>query len=203
MAHATWLLIHFIGLAISLGSVFVVDVMWFIYEREKKYSHFLVKFSPIMSMMVWVGLILLITSGIFLTAERPDYYLTDARFQMKLILVLLLVANGVYLNLRVGPRIQELTPLFHEEATDKYYQLKTRGVVSGVISLFSWIGAIVFAVYKNIDQPLINLLIIFIAIVLTGVGVGAWVDSIAAELGRRQADKAVTNKPAKPKSENK
>lgn len=171
--HMLYLAFHFLGLALSLGGVLVVDMLFFVSRRSGDVGPATTRILPLLSRLIWIGLILLLISGAFLFSEHPDRYLHSARFQLKITLVVIAAVNGVFMSRRLIPRVGDLF--------DFARPLPTSALVSGVLSVSSWLGAMLLAVFGRADISIGWLTGGYVVVVLIGVAIGRF-----AERGSRR-----------------
>jgi hypothetical protein len=177
--HAFYLLGHFIGLAIGLGSVLLVDVLWMRAQSNEKFSHSVRQIFPILSGAIWIGLVILIASGLLLMLERPSYYLHEAYFQLKLLVTVIILLNGLYLNIKIRPRLDSL--LSSAEYTGPG---RLAALASGAISIVSWFAALVLALFRSTELSFGALLILYLTMIVVAVGVGLAMEFIRPEKDR-------------------
>ena len=142
---------HLIGLIFGLGGVTATDMI------SAYGMHFKPDMLPkavgvfkIISFMVWVGLFLLIASGIGLWITSIEIYgvnLSTWSFYLKLGLAGLATVNGLFLNLVVTPAFESSVKLADFTHTKEYRKAMILGFISGGISFVSWWGAFILGIY--------------------------------------------------------
>jgi len=125
------LFIHFIGIIFGAGSVTTA------YARElyfKKHPEEISKRGslPVITPLINIGLALLVLSGLGLYLENPGQYNQSAAFLIKTILVIVLIANHIFVNAYIRPRHAQLMAL--SKITDN-------------ISLYGWYAIIAASVF--------------------------------------------------------
>jgi hypothetical protein len=85
---------------------------------------------------VWIGLLCMIASGVYLTIPYYEHYLADVYFRLKMAFVGILVVNAVAISSLAGIASERpfllLTP-----------QQKMKLCISGATSFLCWVGATV------------------------------------------------------------
>jgi hypothetical protein len=99
--------------------------------KEKLLSEKFVKWSHL---LVWVGLLLMITTGVMLTIPAWEYRLSQPEFYIKMSFVLVLVMNAV----AIGKLSKQASVRAFDELPSED---KKTLLVSGGLSALGWIGA--------------------------------------------------------------
>lgn len=89
---------------------------------------------------IWVGLLGIIISGAFLAYPRITYFIHDMPFIIKMLFVLALLVNAVFLG-----RLMKTSFKMPFKQVDK--ERKIEFFIGGMVSTFSWIGALVMALF--------------------------------------------------------
>jgi hypothetical protein len=107
--------------------------------------------------LVWIGLGLLIISGILLVLTNPDRYLTSDKFLAKLFIVGVIIANGLIFHLIHIPHIRNHLGLkFSESPT--FAKKAPLLIASGVISMISWIFTVVLGMLRNVPYNYLEII---------------------------------------------
>jgi len=137
-------LIHILGALLAVGGVLSTDFLLFVVDLKPKFAVHMSKVAPVISTQIWIGLIVLGTSGVFIFQGRP--WLTDNTFFIiKKALILLVIINGVFLNVYITPKFQSLASEWAEK-TERVEDFRKIAMVSGALSFISWIGVIILSV---------------------------------------------------------
>ncbi len=158
---------HLLGIAFGAGGAFLSDLMFFKTVRDREVSKTEMEFLMLGSHAVMAGLALLILSGggmLFLDLER---YLASAKFLVKLTVVGVLMVNGVLFHLIHLPRLRELVAGTISQEQFSRYRFSV--LASGVISLASWVAAIVLGAFKSIPYNYGMILATYVAVLASGV----------------------------------
>ena len=84
-----WTILHLLGVAIGAGGAFASDFIFFQSIKDKKITETEMGFIENSSKMVWLGLFILVASGLGLFMLNPDQYLSSSKFITKMIIVLM------------------------------------------------------------------------------------------------------------------
>lgn len=129
--------IHVGSFLVTIVTVVVADISALLWVKGT------VKLLPakLMSFLhavVGVGLLVSIVTGILMFLPLTDYLLSTAAFKVKMLFVLALVVNAVFIGRHI--RIPTTTPFVEVSVLQK-----TKLFVSGIISTVGWVGAFVAA----------------------------------------------------------
>lgn len=134
--QVTFRMIHFIGAIIAVGAVTVTDSMLVYMHFRNGFSEVLSKISMILSMMVWLGLFILGSTGAFLIYTNPGIA-AGTFFQIKFALVVIIFLNGIILNEKVYPHFQDLAGHW-DESDPEITHFEKYAAVFGLISVLGW-----------------------------------------------------------------
>ncbi len=126
---------HFAGAVIAVGAVTVTDSMLLLLHFKERFAPVFAKLSAILSLVVWSGLFLLSTTGIYLISQYPEN-VHGWFFQTKMVLVSIVVLNGIILNEKVNPRFKELA----DDWKDSKIEVTKFERFAGVFALISILG---------------------------------------------------------------
>ena len=128
--NTIFLIAHLIGIALGAGGAYMSDVLFF-HDRS-------IPTLKLASRVVWIGLAIIVLSGIGLFSLNAAGYLHSAKFLLKMTVVLVIAINGY---------------VFHRVHMPKLEQgIFTRGLaVSGAISITSWTLAIILGALSHIS----------------------------------------------------
>lgn len=155
-----WTIIHLFGVALGAGSAFFSDAMFFHTVRDKKINKTEFGFLKLGSRLVWLGLIVLLVSGIGIWSLDPAGYSQSTKFLLKMIIVFVITFNGLFfhrvhfgrLKRSLGMRLSEKSSLIRH---------RTSVVASGAISVWSWSLAIILGSLPNLPLSLPEALLVY------------------------------------------
>ncbi len=129
------LFIHLAGLIIGLGAVTVIDFLGFTSRKSKNLTQVTISAHHVTKPLIWLGTILLAISWIFL-------YENNLLPNLKSILLLIMVLNGIFLSFYVSPRLDNLIG----KNVLLPFSLQVKITISMLISFFSWWTFVVLTV---------------------------------------------------------
>ncbi len=140
-----YLLFHILGTAIGAGAAFTGDLIFMTSVRNKILTSSELRILTTTSRMVWVGILILVMSGIGLVLQRPEIFLNSDKFWTKMTVLFIIILNGLVFHFvhfpiiknSIGGKFTAKTPLIQKRALL---------VTSGAISLLSWNYVIVLGV---------------------------------------------------------
>ena len=147
-------LFHIIGVAIGVGGATVSDVLFFRALADRKISKDELALLHTLGMMLWVGLFILVASGLgFLTLQFTNtgtvHYLRETWFLAKMTIIAALSTNALVMHWYIFP--------FMETHTGKVLNFTTMRpklalfATTGVVSITSWYTALVLGVTRGLD----------------------------------------------------
>lgn len=159
---------HILGAVLGAGGAFMSDMMFFSCVKDRKITTTELRFLRLGSTMVWIGLIVLIVSGALLFSLDPVRYLDSSKFLVKMTIVLIILANGLFFHYMHIPRIER-----HQNKdlrlSDEFQKHGPTLVASGAVSLTSWFLALVLGVLRGI--PVSYMVGMATYIVIVGIAV--------------------------------
>jgi len=147
--HTVYIIVHLIGVALGAGGAVMSDLMFFMAIKDRKISRTEMSFLELGSKMVWVGLSVLILSGVTLFLEDPSRYLESSKFVTKMIIVFVIFANGLVFHWRHLPTIHKYLGKYLHRSRSFMRNSKAL-VISGVVSLISWLATIILGSLRSI-----------------------------------------------------
>ncbi len=129
------LFFHLAGLIIGLGAVTVIDFLGFTSRKSKDLTQVTISAHHVTKPLIWVGTILLAISWIFL-------YENNVTSNLKSILLIFMILNGIFLSFYVSPRLDKLIG----KKVLLSFDLQLKITISMLISFFSWWTFVVLTV---------------------------------------------------------
>jgi hypothetical protein len=177
-------ILHLLGLVMGFGGALLLDGTIFMRGVIRPVSRYTIHQAELLSRVVTWGLILLWTTGFALIwlnlLEKPDY-LTNQKLWAKIIIVVLLTLNGVFIHNKVMPMLKQRLGqrLFVRVSRAQLAAL----TLIGSISFVSWTMPFILgkASELNYVTPMWFILSIYAsALAATWIGLFALMGSIAA-----------------------
>ncbi len=147
---------HLIGFALGLGGATISDITFFKIVRSGSLSAERFQFLHTLSKVIWVGLGLLIASGLTIFAliysENGSLpMLTSPRWQAKLTLVGVVLLNGLFFKFHIFPALKQLIDQTFNK--DNIGRLANKLALSGTISILSWYSILVITLLPRAFRP--------------------------------------------------
>jgi uncharacterized membrane protein len=163
-----WIIIHNIGFILGLGGATITDVLFFRFLKDHLISEERKMTMDTLSNVIWVGLGILIVSGIMLYLPEQARLDVSPKFLLKVIVVSVITINGFLLNMFVAPRLRQLS----FENTPPARHFRKLAFALGGISLSSWYTAFFLGSLRTIKVPFHTGLMVYIGI-LAVVSIGS------------------------------
>ena len=128
--------LHFIGLAFGVGGATIAAVISAKSEKDEDVRAASMKIIPAISKLIWLGMILLIISGIVIT-PLVTWPLNMQNLLLKHVLVVWIVIIGVLIGFK-SRKLQKLAPKKGSKPSRDFLQNKKQMKIYGVINLILW-----------------------------------------------------------------
>lgn len=162
------LIIHLTGLILGLGSTTVADLSLVRILRRRvihEEDYLNLKF---LSHLVWLGWGVLLASGLWLVALNG--WVPADKHLAKLVITLVIGANGLYLHRVVFPKILEA--INHDLVTTSFWKTLGASVTSGAISVTSWWVVFVMGALRQLSFTTGELLLGYVVVLLGAILIG-------------------------------
>lgn len=167
--HTLFLIIHLLGVTIGAGGAFFSDGVFFTSIKDRKISKDEFGIIKYASQMTWVGLTLLLVSGAGLFGMNTESLSNSVKFLVKMSIVGVLLLNGVIFHIVhlpfIGKHIGEFLVKKNKPSSFKDGPFL---LFSGVISVTSWIFALVLGALGSIPFSYLGAMSIYIGIIALG-----------------------------------
>jgi hypothetical protein len=172
LTYTATLVFHIIGVIVAVGSATIVDYLHLISLRKVKLEKGLVKIYPLISNLINASLILIFITGFILVNINPEL-LNSPLFITKLILVLIVGSNGLYLQRIVSPQLDKCILKGTKFCTKKVLY---SSAISGSISIITWYSILILSMTKNLGYSLNNFLTAYFLILLLVIGISLYIE---------------------------
>lgn len=129
-----WVILHNIGFILGVGSATVTDVLFFRSIKDGSVSVEEKGTMDILTNIIWVGLAILVVSGLALFIPEQTRLATSSKFLLKVVVVSVIIVNGLLLNMFVAPYMRRLS----FEGTVPARKFRRLAFALGGISFTSW-----------------------------------------------------------------
>ena len=166
--RSIFVIAHLLGVALGAGGAYMSDAIFLYSIRDRKITSGEIGFMALGSKVVWVGVLLLVISGLGLFALSPAEYLASARFLAKMTIVAIVIANGIVFHFAHFPFIRrhvgESLVSGHV-----FYKRSTGLFISGAISGVSWTAALVLGAMRSIPLNYTTIILVYLALVALAI----------------------------------
>jgi len=160
-----WIIMHNIGFILGLGGATITDIFFFRFLKDGVISESEKQTMDILSNVIWVGLGILIASGIMLYLPEQARLNISSKFLLKVVVVGVLTVNGVFLNILVAPQMRR----FSLAQTEVARHFRRLSFVLGGISIASWYSAFFLGSLRSIPLAFREGLGIYMGILIAAV----------------------------------
>ena len=142
-------IVHVFGAIIGAGGAFVSDGIFFKSVEDGKIDRKEIEFLIVGSKFVWIGLFILILSGLVLVFTDVSGYLSSSKFLAKMTIVGVITLNGLIFHFLHIPHIRRHEGIIFRESPE-FLKKSNLLAASGAISLISWICAVMLGSIRTI-----------------------------------------------------
>src|SRR3989338_3058782 len=138
-------ILHFIGIAWGVGGATAAAVISAKSDKDPEISHAAMRIMPSISKLIWLGLILLIISGIGISA-LSQWPIDKNMLLVKHVLVALIVVAGIILGIN-AKKMHALAPKPKEKPSAKFLAAKKLLKAFSIINLILWYAVTIMSVF--------------------------------------------------------
>lgn len=184
MVRSSLRIVHFLGLALGLGTATVMDLLVVRFFLGKTVTDELCEILSFCRHLVTIGLVLLWTTGLgfllYYYAFAPDG-LTNEKIIAKMVIVAILSINGIFIHTTVLPLVeaQKGKPLLEGVPLLQQRVLVASALISGV----SWYGPLCIAGIPQLSftVPAVQILAIYAIVLAAALLVSQLILSITSK----------------------
>lgn len=144
-----FMIIHLISLSWGVGGATIGFIFNIVSSKKKEMAPHISKVMPYISKLIMLSLILMGISGIVVQAViGGDFFAYWTWFPLsivKLILVIILVAIGIFLVAKLAPKLESLAPK-GGPPSEEFLETRKLVMICGTINFILWYVILVFAV---------------------------------------------------------
>lgn len=166
-----FLIVHLLGVALGAGGAFVTDAMYFMIVKDRVVTKSEICFLHLGSRIVWLGIIILVVSGLLIFALNTGKYLDSTKFIAKMAIVIVLIINGLIFHFWHLPFIESA---LGRKLSSANKQFKSRSVwlyVSGAVSVISWLATIVLGGLRSVPMSALHIMGIYGAVLAVAISI--------------------------------
>ena len=128
--------LHFIGLAFGLGGATIMTIISAKAEKQKEIAIAMRQIGPSIVKIIWIGLLLLIISGIALPFYI-EWPLDKKMLLIKHVFVVWIIIVGFFLGFS-SRKMNRLAPKEKEKPSLRFLKVKGQMKVLGIINMILW-----------------------------------------------------------------
>ncbi len=180
---------HAIAAAIGVGAATITDIFFFKFLKDYRISEAENSTMETLSGVIWVALGILVLTGIGLFIPQSETLMQSSKFLTKAFAVLVLIVNGVLLNLVVSPRLMEIT--FGEEHHHMKGELRffrKLALALGGISISSWYIVFFLGSVRSIPISASAGILLYVGVLTLAVGGSYVLDKIMIRKRRKELE---------------
>lgn len=170
------LILHLIGVVFGAGSALVSDALFFGIIRDRRIEKNELNVLRTTGHLVWAGIAITLVSGFVMLLMSNFAYLYDAAFQVKMIIVGIIIINGIVLHKIHMPFLSKLSTVknFETDINHNFDHWKSFKLmfISGSVSAISWISVIVLGSMRTLDMSFGLIILSYVVILGTGLVAG-------------------------------
>lgn len=163
------IIIHVLAVIVGMGSAFVTDRLFFKFLKDYKISEEEKNIMDEVSKIIWIALFVIIVSGIFIYFTNISEYNNTPKFFAKMIAVLVITVNGIFLNVIISPKLVSINFLNEVPFSRDISKKRKLAFALGAVSLSSWLTAFCLAMLKNIPYTLFEILGVYLVVVVFAI----------------------------------
>ncbi|MEK7137980.1 MAG: hypothetical protein AAB787_00575 [Patescibacteria group bacterium] len=162
-----FLITHVFGAILGAGGAFTSDAMFMSSAKDGRITQTEMRFMRLGGRLIWTGLTILIVSGLCLFALQPEEYLTSDKFLAKMSIVGIIAINGFIFHASHLPLLKKNLGV-HFASSPAILKRSSLLLISGSISMISWISAVVLGMIKNLPWEYGLIMGIYISALIFG-----------------------------------
>jgi uncharacterized membrane protein len=164
-------IIHVFGAIIGAGGAFVSDGMFFDTVKDGRVTKRELDFMKLGGRFVWIGLFVLVISGIFLVSTNPSYYLASDKFIAKVVIVGIILINGIIFHSIHIPYIRNHLGIKLSESIT-FHKKSSAIVLSGALSFVSWVFTVILGSLRAVPYNYTEILSVYVVCAMLAMFVG-------------------------------
>lgn len=168
----TW--VHLAGVIIGVGGAYVSDFLFIRSVRDGILSLKELSILSWASRLVWIGLIILILSGIGIFFTNSEHYLQADKFLAKQTIVLILFINGLIFHKLHMPLFRRHAES-HFPSSEEFIGLRKWILVSGVISITSWTAALIIGAWRSMPYSYSEIIGVYLGLIILGTSIAYFI----------------------------
>ena len=168
--HGALVGVHLLGVALGIGAATAADLLFLKFLKDFKISQHEANTLRTMSQIIWLGIAVIVVSGLGIFLVHPDENLASALFITKMIVVGVIIVNGAILNLYIQPKLVHLDFSPNKKGDISGWRRDRRlAFATGAISFTSWYSAFVLGATRSTSLGVGELLLVYLGLLALAV----------------------------------
>lgn len=156
--------VHVLSVVIGMGAALSADLLFHFFSKDRHFSFIELRALSILSKTVWMSLVVILVSGIFMFLSDIPKYSVSAKFLAKMTITFILFINGIILDRFVWKYVT--APGFL--SLDSFTNTRRIAFVCGSLSVISWLYICVLGVLDVVPLSYIIIVSAYLAIAIMG-----------------------------------
>ena len=163
-------IIHLLGIALGVGGATIIDIFFFKFLKDFRISEWEAEVMRTLSNIIWFALAILVISGIGLFLPHAEQLGESPKFLLKVITVIVIIANGAMLNLLIAPKLIRISfREKHDHEIGELHRIRKMAFALGAISIVSWYAALILGAIRKAAFDFLPLLSGYLLLLLIGI----------------------------------
>lgn len=164
--------IHVLSVTLGMGTALLSDFLFSFFSKDKELDQKEIATLSILSKIIFISLIVISVSGLFIFLSDPNKYMTSSKFLAKMTILVVLMINGYILNKNVWPKL--LNKEFFTSDKERIY--RKIAFACGAVSVVSWISVCILGVIDSLSMEYYDILLTYISIIVFSILVSLFVE---------------------------
>lgn len=179
------LVLHVLAMALGLGAATLTDIFFFKFLKDSRISEDEAQVLSTLSETIWLALGVSIITGTALFLPDAASYLETPKFLAKLVVIVVIVLTGSFLNLYIAPKLVKISfaePHHHKEG--ELGRARRIAFALGSISIVSWYCAFILgSLPATTPFSFFPFLKIYLLLLVVAVTIGQFVENRLSHRG--------------------
>lgn len=152
------LVVHIIGVVIAIGAATATDFLHLRGLLNRKFEKKIVDIFPVLSQIIFIGLGIIILAGGVLLYYNPSL-LRLPIFQLKFVLVGIVIVNGIILGKYIGPMVKK--DILNDHPKENFKKVSIISSIFGSISVVTWYSILILALTYGYGYSVPSFLLVY------------------------------------------
>jgi hypothetical protein len=163
-----FIILHVFFVVLGMGSALVVDLLFNYYISDRKLSEDEHKTLNFLTKVIWIALLLITASGVFVFLTDSEWYLSSSKFLLKMLIVLAIAING-FLFYKITHKSLRDIEFTDRDGSHPLVRVRRMSFAFGSISFVSWMSVFFLGSVRKIPLTFIGGLGVYLVLLVCGV----------------------------------